>query len=144
VRLFKDYVLKIETLPDIKIETLKNLIYEIVGLPVESQRLMLDGLPLINIASLKFLNINDKSIIEVYQEFASTIKLCLRYQNLIFRVHVSPACKTKYLKHFIGYKLGIPFGIQILIFDDQRLSDDTSLHESGLSDMDEIFIKILF
>jgi hypothetical protein len=143
--MFRDYIIKIETQPDIKIDVLKNLIHEFIGLPVECQRLVHKGKALINIASLKFLKITEKSIVEIYQDFPTTIKLCLIYQNLMLVVFVSPYCMVKYLKHFVDYKLGIPFGVQILtLSDNQRLNDDNTLEQCGLNSMDEIFVQIFF
>jgi hypothetical protein len=126
----------------VTIEKLKEKVCDLIGLPIQNQRLKFNSEILIDANTIKSYNINKNSIIELIPYFRnSAINIKIKNDDFDLNIDANCDCKIKYLKKFIEFKLNVKINKQVLIFQGQNLDDKLKLNDYKLIDNAFVYLK---
>ena len=125
------------------IEVLKDRICDIIGLPIQNQRLFCDGELLGNPNTIKSYGLNGSSLVELLPYFRdSSINIKITNEEVSLYVDANLECKVKYLKEFVKFKLNIKKKNQIFLFNGKNLDDNATLADYQLHNNAFIYLAI--
>ena len=137
-------MISLEILPYFTISKLKQRLFDMIGIATQNQRLLYNGVLLVDKNKINSYGLNKNSKIELLPYFLqSSINIKITNEEISnFDIDANQDCLVKYLKKIVEFKHNIKVKNQLFIFEGKDLDDNKKLSDYKLFNNAFIYMGI--